>query len=259
MSVETFSTRIGVTLETFLLEARSLRVGLQEAAQAAWNRDVVRFAAGLFDERHTYVSLDGLPGRYTYDTVDFARMELVRCYERGESRYRNQQLYSYGVTADVYPAGGQLLVVFHVDHPVLQRQLKQLSRHWWDDASYPWASWDPKSAEELPLPDGVSFEKWKERELLWRAAMQVEGPAGYQVTILRADEGQNRVTDEVLAQYLPTLDERVAVVVAGLERGLPGVNLPPNPTREQWEAIQGEVVRAHLLPELSIPLMRRDK
>lgn len=258
MSVETFSTRIkGHTLESFLSEVRKLRPLFLEAAQAAWNRDVVRYAAAIFDERRTHACLNCSPDHYSYDTVDYARKELVRAYEEGDRYYRQQQLHKYGVTADVYPLEGQLLAVFHVDHPVLQQLL--MSQPWWEDVSYPWAGWDPKSAEELPLPEGRSFEEWKERELLWRAAMQVDGPAGYQVTVLRPDQGQNRATDEMLAQYLPTLDERVSLLLAGMERSLPGVKLPPNPTREQWNAVHGEVFRMYLQPELSISLMRREK
>jgi hypothetical protein len=258
MRVETFSTRIkGHTLESFLAEVRKLRPMFLEAAQAAWNRDVVRFAAAMSDVRRTQACLDCNPNPYMYDTIESARKELGRCYERGETSYRRQQLYKYGVTADVYPLEGQLLVVFHVDHPVLQQLL--MSQPWWEDVSYPWASWDPKSAEDLPLPEGLTFEAWKERELLWRAAMQVDWPAGYQVTILRPDQGQNRATDEMLVQYLPTLDERVSLLLAGMERSLPGVQLPPNPTREQWDAIHGDVFRMYLLPELSISELRREK
>jgi hypothetical protein len=258
MRMETFTTRIkGYTLESFLVEARKLRVIFEEAAQIAWRQDVVRLAASEFDERRALACLECRPDYYAYDTIDSAQKELVRCYERGQAWHRRQQLYKYGIVADVYPLDGQLLVTFHVDAPVLQELLQ--SQPWWEDASYPWAAWDPKPAEELPLPEGVSFEDWKERELLWTAAMKVAGPAGYQVTILRPDANQHRTTDEMLAEHMPTFEERVSSVLRALERSLPGVKLPLEPTREQWEKAHGEVLRMYLQPEVTIAMLRRGK
>lgn len=240
----------GHTLESFLKHAQRLRPAMAEVAQLALRQCVLRSAVARFDRHH--LGLAPAPERSFLSDASHAVQERADEVERTG---RRDPTVDFAAEVVLFPLAAtkvrpaRLLAMSFIEHPALRAHWE--SQPFWREFWY---------GDSGDTPDDVPKRAWAERRRLWARVFPDHRPpsqVGFTLNLLRPFDAMHRMTDELLAPLLPSLEERAHSLADCYMRDTPAaIALPPDATREQRRTAIEAYLRERLVPAPTLAQLR---